>query len=148
MTSRLPRSKDFWAGATFVLAALLAIYFGWDLSLGSARRMGPGYFPMMVAGLLLLTGVVVAVQGLSREAETVEKGALRPALVLFAVMLFALLLPTFGLVVAVAAMAIAASVASPSVRPTETVLLAAGLSIFAVAVFIWAVGLPMKAWPI
>jgi hypothetical protein len=148
MTFAIPRSKDFWAGVTFIALAALALYFGAGLSLGTARRMGPGYFPTIASGFLIVIGAVLAFKGLSREAERVEAGAVRPALILVSVLLFGLLLPKFGLVAAVVALIAVSSFSLSTVRLVETVLLAALLTVFAWAVFVWGLGLPLKTWPV
>lgn len=41
-------AKDLASGLFLLLVALVGLYLNQDHSLGSARRMGPGYMPMMV----------------------------------------------------------------------------------------------------
>lgn len=148
MLNRIPRGKDFWAGVSFMLIAGLAIHFSADLALGTARRMGPRYFPLLAASGLMIVGAVVAIGGLMREGERVGSLALRPFLILVAVLLFALLLRPLGLVLAVFAMVGVASVAGGRVRLVELAILAAGLSAFASLVFVWGLGLPLQLWPV
>lgn len=45
-------AKDLAAGILLLLFALVGLYLNQDHSLGSARRMGPGYMPMMTFYLL------------------------------------------------------------------------------------------------
>lgn len=145
---RIPRSKDFWAGVSFILIGGLAIYFGSHLRMGSSLRMGPGYFPMVAAGILIALGLITSVIGLSAEAARVEAGALRPALILLAVLTFAVLLMKFGIVLATVGMVVVASCATPALRPTQVAMLAVVLAAFAAIVFVMAFGLPVKVWPI
>src|SRR5229473_2536330 len=48
--------KDFFAGLIFIAFGLAAIIIGSNYSLGSAARMGPGYFPRILGILLLEHG--------------------------------------------------------------------------------------------
>lgn len=58
---------------------LFAIFGGWfsassflNLNLGNAFRMGPGFFPAIVGGLLFALGLAIAIKGWREECETVE----------------------------------------------------------------------------
>ena len=55
-TIRAP--KDFWTGVMFIAIAAVALYAGRGYSLGTAVRMGPGYFPMLLGSLLALIGLI------------------------------------------------------------------------------------------
>ena len=44
--------QDFWSGLLFVGFGAVALVIGRDYAMGTAMRMGPGYFPMILAGLL------------------------------------------------------------------------------------------------
>lgn len=47
---RIKSPQDFGAAIVFILIGLAGIYFGWDLRTGTAARMGPGYFPLVLSG--------------------------------------------------------------------------------------------------
>jgi hypothetical protein len=52
--------KDFWAGLMFIGFGLFTVV--WSLfhyQMGSAVRMGPGYFPVVLGGLLAILGAAV-----------------------------------------------------------------------------------------
>ena len=55
---RVKSPQDFGAGVVFVLLGLAGYYFGSDLAFGTAARMGPGYFPMLLSGLIVVVGAV------------------------------------------------------------------------------------------
>jgi hypothetical protein len=57
-------TKDIISGALLVGLALVGLWLNQDHTLGSARRMGPGYMPMLVFWLLALLGGMVLVLGL------------------------------------------------------------------------------------
>jgi hypothetical protein len=66
-------AKDLFAGAFLILVALAGLYLNQDHSLGTARRMGPGYMPMMVFWLLAGLGAFVVVAGLINGPDPLEK---------------------------------------------------------------------------
>ncbi len=48
--------KDFWAGALFVAIGVGTLLMGSKYTLGTAARMGPGYFPRILGILLIVLG--------------------------------------------------------------------------------------------
>jgi len=74
-------AKDMAAGLFLILVALAGLYinggfFGIGLeehSLGSARRMGPGYMPMLVFWLLMLLGLLVVAFGFVSGPDPLQK---------------------------------------------------------------------------
>ncbi len=63
---RDPR-PDLLAGGTFVTVGLAFAVASSRYELGSALKMGPGYYPLVLGGLLVALGVGVAVEGLFRR---------------------------------------------------------------------------------
>jgi hypothetical protein len=63
---RGPR-RDLLAGGTFVAVGLAFAVASSRYELGSALQMGPGYYPLVLGGLLVALGVGVAVEGLLRR---------------------------------------------------------------------------------
>jgi hypothetical protein len=57
-------TKDLIAGGIFILLALIGYWLNLDHTLGTARRMGPGYMPMLSFWLLGGIGVIVFATGL------------------------------------------------------------------------------------
>lgn len=55
-------TKDLLSGAVLIGVALVGLWLNLDHTLGSARRMGPGYMPML--SFWLLFGIGVAVVGI------------------------------------------------------------------------------------
>src|SRR5260221_11194313 len=56
---RIRAPKDFWSGVMFCGFAATALSAARGYSLGSAGRMGPGYFPLLLASLLGALGAVL-----------------------------------------------------------------------------------------
>jgi hypothetical protein len=143
---RIPRSKDFWAGLLFLGFGLLALYIARNYTMGSAVRMGPGYFPTALGWLLSALGVIIAARGLF-SADPVERGAFRPFLVLVAIVVFALSLNPFGLVVSMVLLIGISALAGHEFHWLETIILAVVLSVLSVLVFVWGLGLQFRVWP-
>jgi hypothetical protein len=118
--------------------------------LGTAQRMGPGYFPTMLGGLLAVLGLVIAIQGLARQARdgAVERFHFGPlVIVLGAVALFGVLLRPAGLVVALLVLIGVSAYASHEFRLREVIPLAAFLVLLVLAVFVWALGMVIPVLP-
>lgn len=136
--------KDFWSGLIFLA---LAIGFGWiaqGYSMGRAIKMGPGYFPTVLAGILALIGLITLVRSFVLEGEGVGQWAWRGgAVVLGAMLLFGLLLRGGGLVVALLVVVFVGAAGSVRFRAPVAAVAAVVLAAFCVAVFIWGLGLPI-----
>jgi hypothetical protein len=144
---RVKSPQDFGAGILFLAIGIAGIYFGSDLTFGSAGRMGPGYFPMLLSGIIVLLGAIVGLRSLAIEGPPIEPIRVRPVLfILVAVLAFGFLIEQVGLAITAAALAIFAAYARGSVNIKETILLAIGLAVFAVAVFAYALGQPLPIW--
>jgi hypothetical protein len=66
-------TKDLISGGIFILIAGLGLWLNLDHTLGSARRMGPGYMPMLTFWLLLGIGAIVFFIGLGNGPDPLEK---------------------------------------------------------------------------
>lgn len=144
MPSFIRHPKDFWIGIIFLCVGLAAVIIGRDYTMGTAGRMGPAYFPTILGGLLALIGIAAVTRSFFRVGEPVGKFAVKEAiLVLLAVLLFGFLIRGGGLVVAVFAVVLVSGYASDKFKWRYGIPLAAGLSLFAVLIFIQLLGLPI-----
>jgi len=146
MTIRAP--KDFWSGVMFCAFAVVAVLAARGYSLGSAGKMGPGYFPLLLGGLLGVLGVILIGRSLVLDGEPVPRFHLLPlAVIAVAVALFGLMIEPAGLVVSLALLVVLSAWAGPQFCLTETVALAAALIVFSIGVFVYALGLSLNVWP-
>ena len=146
MTIRAP--KDFWSGVMFIAFAAVALLAARGYSLGSAGKMGPGYFPLLLGGVLALIGAILMVRSFAIEGERVGRVGIVPLFVVaLAVCLFAFFIETLGLVIALLTVTIVSAFASREFRAIEAGLLAAVLAVFVVVVFVYALRLPLPVWP-
>jgi hypothetical protein len=140
--------KDFAAGLLFIAFGVAAIVIGSYYPLGTAARMGPGYFPRLLGILLTALGAIIALRGLKLGGKPIAFGSLKPmVIVLGSVVLFGLASPHIGLVLASIMVIVVSSAGSSEFRWKEAfasgIVLAAG----AVLVFIVGLGLQFSIWP-
>ncbi len=116
-----------------------------EVDIGTAFRMGPGYFPLVLSGLLVLLGIVVLVSAVKEESEPIGHIAWRGMfLILPAPIFFGLTVRGLGFVPSIFLTGMIASFASQKMKPLTALLLSAGLTLFAVIVFSYALGLPFQ----
>ena len=144
---RVRSPQDLGAGVAFVLIGIAGAWFGSELTFGTAARMGPGYFPVLLSWLIIGIGVILAFRGLTIEGPEIEPVQLRPILLMVAaILLFGALIDTIGLALTAVVMTIVAAYARREARLGEAVVLGGGLALFAVLVFVYALSQPLPAW--
>lgn len=151
--------KDFFSGLMFSCVGLAFAVGSQNYSVGSAARMGPGYFPRMLGIVLALLGVVIAVKSMVvpvQDGDKVGKWAWRPlfyiiaANVIFGVLLGGLPsigLAPMGMVAAIYALAIISSLADGKFHLREVLILATVLALGSYATFILLLKLQLPVWP-
>lgn len=128
----------------FLLFGLAAIILGKEYPMGTAGKMGPAYFPIILASLLMLVGAIGVVRSFLVAGEKIEKFYLRElAIVLVAVLLFGILVRGAGLVPSVLVLIVLSAYASSEFKFLPSLLLAIGLAAFSALVFVKLLGLPM-----
>jgi hypothetical protein len=145
---RIRNPKDFWAGVLFVLVGVGALILGSRYNLGTAARMGPGYFPRILGIMLIVLGGIIAMRGLRLNGTPISPFKWRPIVtVLGSVVLFGLIVTKLGMAISVVILIVLASTASPEFRPKEALLSGVLLSALAVGVFVIGLKLQVPIWP-
>lgn len=140
--------QEFFSGVTLIGFGVAGLAIARSYPMGTAFRMGPGYFPMVLSGLLVVIGLVVALVALGSGQATQPRIAWRPLLVVTAAtVLFGLLIDRAGLLLATLAMTVASRVARPGYSWRETLFLAAGLAAICAAVFYFGLKVQMPLLP-
>src|ERR1700754_2652406 len=62
---RIHSKNDVAAGALFAAIGIATIATASDYPLGTMRSIGPGYFPILIGGVLALLGAAIGFHGLS-----------------------------------------------------------------------------------
>ena len=136
--------RDFWTGVVYVAFGAGAMIIARDYGLGTTLRMGPGYFPTVLGALLVAIGIVSLVRARLRDGSPIGPVRLAGLLTICgATVAFGLLVRGAGLVVALPILVILSARASAHFRWGPTLALAAGLTVFCVAVFLKGLGVPL-----
>jgi hypothetical protein len=136
-------NKDLWAGAMLIATGAATMIIARNYAFGTTLRMGPGYFPTVLGGILILFGLYLVVSGLRSNDEIQGSWPLRAMIVLpLALVLFGVLMTHAGFLPALLVLIFGSALAGPQFRLVEVLLLSAALSVASVALFVWGLGLP------
>ena len=156
---KIKSQKDFFSGVMFTV---VGVAFAWGAStynVGSGARMGPGYFPLLLGIVMAAIGLGIMFSGLTVETEDGEiigKWAWKQVIyILGANLAFGVLLgglpsigvPAMGLIIAIYALVIIASLAGSEFNFKKVLVLATVLAIGSYIAFIWALKLQIQVWP-
>lgn len=90
---RVKSPQDLGAGLLFLFIGCVGLYFGKDLTYGSARTMGPGYFPIWLSWIINAMGAICLLRAVTVEGEPIGRVPVRPILwVSLGVLLFGYLM--------------------------------------------------------
>jgi hypothetical protein len=139
----LSRNKDLWGGLMLIGIGAAAMWLARDYAFGTSLRMGPGYFPTVLGGVLIVFGMILLGRAL-RNAERIARGWSVRALILLplSLLLFGVLVERAGFVPALLVLVVGSAAAGGEFKLGEVAALAAALILFSIAVFIWGLGLP------
>ena len=141
----LQNNKDFLAGLLMISVGAIAFYMALDYPFGSALRMGPGYFPRVLAGILMTFGLYVMIRGI-KSGEKVEGawGWKALAFITVSLVVFGWLMDRIGMIPSLVIMFFLAALAGHQFKWLEVTILTVLMTAFAWAVFIWGLGLPYR----
>ena len=127
--------QDFASGILFIVAGAAFAFLARGYRMGTASSMGPGYFPFWLAMVLVLLGVVVVVQSLSRKgvADRIPRWDIKTLLwILGSVVLFGLLLQALGLVLSLVGLVLGTAIV---------------MVLVSLAAFVYGLKLQFPVWP-
>jgi hypothetical protein len=111
--------------------------------------MGPGYYPSIIGGILILLGITISIGGLRGINEPLKPWSLRPLFfILGSILAFAFLLGRIGLVLTNFALIVLSCSAGKEFRLREVVILYVLLTVIVVGLFIYGLGMPLRLWPV
>lgn len=136
-------NRDFFAGLFYIVLGAVGMWIARDYPFGSALRMGPGYFPSVLGGMMIAFGVAVMLMGLKNN-EKIKPGFSWRALIVLpiATVAFGVTMEEAGFIPALALLIPISAAASKEFKWLEVALLTVGLIIGSLAIFIWGLGLP------
>ena len=134
----------------FVVLGVLFMILSRQYQMGTAAKMGPGYFPTVLGGILAVLGLMIVASAFSKsnpEARLAKVGWRELFLLLLGVALFAVLLPKLGMVVSIWILIFVSALASHEFSFKETFISAIALSVLGWGVFAKGLELQMAVWP-
>jgi putative tricarboxylic transport membrane protein len=140
--------KDFWSGVIFTALGAFSIVYGSKYTIGTAARMGPGYFPRILGILMIGLGLLLTVRALRINGPGVPAWRWRPTvLVLGSVVLFGMIVQYVGMAISTVVLIFAASLASHEFKARDALIAGVLLATLAVGVFVVGLNLQLPIWP-
>jgi hypothetical protein len=148
MMNNLRNNKDFFAGLMFIVIGTGAVFIARDYPIGSATRMGPGYFPVALGGLLFLFGVYIMVQGVIKKVKMEGTWSMKAWIILpISTVIFGYLMDHGGFVPALLALVFISAAAGNEFKFREVLIMALLLTVGSVGLFIYALEMPYPLFP-
>ena len=144
MSQLIRNEKDFWIGVVYVAFGSAAIIVSRNYGMGTALKMGPSYFPTILGGFLIVIGVISLIRSFIKPGSPFGAFAVKGLLLITAsIILFGFIVRGAGLVIALPLLVIISSCASIRFRWKYSLVLAVGLTIFCILVFLKGLGVPL-----
>jgi len=148
---KIKSQRDFVSGLLFIAVGIGFAVGATEYSFGVSARPGPGYFPLLLGLIQAALGAIVLFKSLtveSADGDPVGAIAWKPlALVLGAVVLFGLLLPKAGMVVAVPVLVVISSLAGDEFHWKGVAITTVLLTLGSWLVFVKGLGLTIPVLP-
>ncbi len=139
---------DLWWGGFLALFGLaVAIYAALSYDIGTLRQMGPGFFPLVLGGVLAVLGVLIVIPALMRESEKRPIAWREMLAVSAALLVFGLLLDRVGIAITTPLTVLLATSVAPHKGIVWRLALAAIITVLTWAVFVFALKMPLPVWP-
>jgi cytochrome bd-type quinol oxidase subunit 1 len=136
-------NRDFFAGLTYILTGAVAMWIARDYPFGTALRMGPGYFPTVLGGIMIVFGILVLLMGVKNNEKMKGGWSIRALIVLpLSAVVFGWLMEEAGFIPALAVLIPLSAASGKEFKWGEILLLTVGLCILSYGIFIWGLGLP------
>jgi len=148
---KIRNQKDFFSGLLFIAIGAFFAVFSRKYDIGTAKEIGPGYFPLILGIVLIFLGLIVSVKSLIAHGEKVglDMWHWRPILLLsMAIIGFAFAMPTMGFLIAVAILVAVSIFAYSGNRSLKEIfLVTVGFTTFAWLIFVVGLGLNLQVLP-
>ncbi|MEO7296606.1 MAG: tripartite tricarboxylate transporter TctB family protein [Candidatus Limnocylindria bacterium] len=135
--------KDIVAGGIFIALGLAFAFGALAYNIGTPLRMGPGYVPLVLGGLLAAIGVAVIVKGfIAGEGDEISAPDWRALILVSAALLFfGITVRGLGVVGALFGASLMAALARSQTSWLQAIVIAAGITALSVVIFIFALQL-------
>lgn len=142
--------QNFWSGVMFIIIGLAFAWKSTEYSMGTAARMGPGYFPYWLGILMAILGALILLGSLSKKAAATEVAKFDfkiMAIITASVLVFAFILQPAGLIISMLVLVIISAMASHEFTWKVTIANAIFLAILCYLAFIVGLKLVFPIWP-
>ncbi len=136
---KIRNQRDFWSGVLFVITGVLFMILSRQYQFGTAAKMGPGFFPTVLGGIMTLLGVMLVVPAMSAKSPEIKVDRIDfkvIGVILLAVAVYAATLPTLGFIVSLFLLIFISSMASHEFTLKTTAISSVTLLIFSWLVFV------------
>jgi putative tricarboxylic transport membrane protein len=141
-------NNDFYSGLLLVAVATVALLYIRTLAIGTVLEMGPGYFPLGLALVLLGMGLCLVVKGLLTSEKPVGVFHLRPLFfILLSFAAFGVLVERAGLLLAILAQVAVAHFASVESQWRQSLVIGIVLAAASAVIFVWLLKIPVSLLP-
>jgi hypothetical protein len=136
-------NRDFWSGVFFILIGAAAMIISRDYPFGSALRMGPGYFPTVLGGIVVVFGIYVLIKGVINNEKVKGNWSLRALFVLpLSTVVFGIMMENVGFVPALMVLIVVSAMAGKEFKWVEILIMSVVMAAVCTGVFIYGLGLP------
>ncbi len=143
--------KDFGAGVMYMVIGLFFAIIATEYKMGTAAKMGPGYFPFWLGILMTALGLFITIRAFSKKTEAEEMPQWNWKIVLWitgSVILYGLLLPILGFVITIIVLVVVSASVSHEFGWKGALLNAVALAGFSYLAFITGLGLQFPIMPV
>ncbi|AZQ68305.1 tripartite tricarboxylate transporter TctB family protein [Silicimonas algicola] len=136
------RHTGLWAGGMLIVVGIFALVVASGYTFGTPRRMGAGFFPVVLAVLLVLLGGALTVTARHELMPILLR--LRPVVaILGSILTFALLIRPVGLLPTIIIAVILAALAEKGRRLWSVLALGAGVALVVAGIFVFGLNVPL-----
>jgi putative tricarboxylic transport membrane protein len=136
--------KDLLAGLIYIFFGASAILIAREYNMGTAFKMGPAFFPTVLSMLLVGVGAISIIRAFILPGTPIGAISIKGLLlVTISVVVFGLVVRGAGLAIALPLLLFISAAASVKFRWQTTLVIAVGLTLFCVLVFLKGLGIPL-----
>jgi len=136
-----------WGGILALLGLGVAAHASVQYDMGDLRRMGPGFFPIVLGVVLFGLGLIIGLPAWWRKTEAKPLAWRETLAVAASLLFFGFALDRVGLLLTTAITVLLASSVAPHKGILWRVVLSAAITLLAAGVFILALQMPIPVWP-
>jgi len=139
--------QDIIGGLGLCALGVFAAVYAQEYEFGDLNRMGPGYFPVALGGILAVLGLFIAIPAFFKRGEPVRVAWKTFVLVLGSIVVFAFTLKVLGLILATTLAVLISSSADNEMRWKGRILTALGVAAITYLVFGLGLSMVLPIWP-